>query len=200
MPNTATIRFDSNAPIDTPTWSNVVDRLSPNASVAADGTANPLEARVTWSASDDASGIALYEIRVSKDGAASTLWRTATTAGSDIFTADSPGTYSFRVVAHDGAENTGQSTQASIALTAVAVPGTPSGVGASAGNAQATVTWTAPSATGGSQVTGYDITRYIGGVAQGTTSVGAVTQTTITGLTNRGHLHVQSRCEERHRH
>jgi hypothetical protein len=64
------------------------------------------------------------------------------------------------------------------------VPGTPTGVSATGGVAQATVSWTAPASDGGSAINGYDVTRFVAGVAQGTTSVGIVTQATVTGLTN----------------
>ncbi len=63
------------------------------------------------------------------------------------------------------------------------VPCAPISVTATEGAGQATVNWGEP-ASGGSAITGYDVTRYVGGVAQGTTSVGAVTGTTVTGLTN----------------
>jgi hypothetical protein len=70
------------------------------------------------------------------------------------------------------------------AVAAATAPDAPTAVSASAGNAQATVVWTAPASNGGSAVTGYDVTRYVAGTAQGTTSFGVVTQTTVTGLTN----------------
>ena len=57
-------------------------------------------------------------------------------------------------------------------MTATATPG------------QATVTWTPPASDGGDAITAYDVTRYAGGVAQGTTAVAAVTQATIAGLAN----------------
>ena len=65
-------------------------------------------------------------------------------------------------------------------------PAAPSGVTATAGNATATVSWTAP-ANGGSPITGYTITPYIGTTAQTPTTVTGnppATSTTITGLTN----------------
>lgn len=61
-------------------------------------------------------------------------------------------------------------------------PGTPLSVTAGGGNAQATVSWAAPTHSGGSAVTGYRITTTPGGVQ---TTVGAGTvSTTISGLTN----------------
>jgi hypothetical protein len=56
-------------------------------------------------------------------------------------------------------------------LAFATVPGAPTGVTATAGPGQATVGWTAP-ASGGSAITGYALTSFIGGVAQSTTSVG----------------------------
>ena len=65
-------------------------------------------------------------------------------------------------------------------------PSAPTGVSATAGNGSATVSWTAPS-NGGSPITSYTITPYIGSTAQpATTLTGSppATSTPITGLTN----------------
>jgi hypothetical protein len=64
------------------------------------------------------------------------------------------------------------------------VPGQPTNVSAAAGNGSATVSWTAPS-NGGSVITGYTVTPYIGTTAQPTTVVsGSATSATVNGLTN----------------
>ncbi len=63
-------------------------------------------------------------------------------------------------------------------------PGAPTGVTATAGNAAATVQWTAPG-DGGSPITGYTVTPYVGGIAQPATQVAApATTATVSGLTN----------------
>jgi hypothetical protein len=60
-------------------------------------------------------------------------------------------------------------------------PDAPTAVMATAGSAQATVTWTAPTNTGGSAITGYTVTGDPGGSCS---VAGTVTECTITGLTN----------------
>jgi len=65
------------------------------------------------------------------------------------------------------------------------VPGAPTGVTATGGNASAAVAWTAPSSSGGSPITTYTVTPYIGPTAQPAMSVPASSSSvTIAGLTN----------------
>ncbi|HVW16940.1 MAG TPA: fibronectin type III domain-containing protein, partial [Solirubrobacteraceae bacterium] len=75
----------------------------------------------------------------------------------------------------------GSATQSLVAFT---VPGAPTGVGATPGDASATVGWTAPADDGGSPILGYTITAYASGVAVGTTAVpdGAATSAVVSGL------------------
>jgi RHS repeat-associated protein len=61
------------------------------------------------------------------------------------------------------------------------IPGAPTAVSATAGNAQASVTWTAPASNGGSPITGYTVTAAPGGATASTTGA---TSATVTGLTN----------------
>ena len=64
------------------------------------------------------------------------------------------------------------------------VPGAPTSVTASAGDASATLSWSEPTRTGGVAITNYVITPYIGVTAQPTITVGNVLTTNIAGLTN----------------
>ncbi len=61
------------------------------------------------------------------------------------------------------------------------VPTAPSAVKATAGDAKATVTWTAPSSNGGSKITKYTVTAAPGGKTATTTGA---TSVAVTGLTN----------------
>jgi hypothetical protein len=70
--------------------------------------------------------------------------------------------------------------------TAASAPAAPTGVTATAGDASATVSWTAP-ADGGSPITSYTVTPYVGSTAQSPTTVSGTpptTSATVTGLTN----------------
>ena len=67
------------------------------------------------------------------------------------------------------------------------MPGPPLGVTASAGDGTASVTWSPPASNGGSSITNYTVTPYIGSSAQGPLSVtvsGTVTSASILGLTD----------------
>lgn len=65
-----------------------------------------------------------------------------------------------------------------------ALPGAPSGVTATAGDRQATVSWTAPS-TGGTPVLGYRVTPYAGGTPRDPIAVtGSATTLDVRGLAN----------------
>jgi PKD repeat protein len=99
------------------------------------------------------------------------------------------GTYKAELIVADTSEASGRTVQR-ITVTSrpprPTPPSAPSGVAATAGDERATVTWTAPT-DGGSPITSYTITPYIGAEAQPTRRVDGSpprTGTTITGLVN----------------
>jgi hypothetical protein len=75
----------------------------------------------------------------------------------------------------------------SVTSSQPSAPGAPTGVTAAAGNGSANVSWTAPSSNGGSTITSYTVTPFIGSTAQPPVTVTGsppATSTTVTGLTN----------------
>ena len=92
-------------------------------------------------------------------------------------TIPTPGNYFFHIKVLYGS----QSSSAFQSFTAVATfPDPPTSVTAVAGNAQATVSFTAPASNGGSAITGYTVTSNPGGL----TGTGLTTPIIVAGLTN----------------
>ncbi len=131
-------------------------------------------------ASDGGSAITGYTVTSSPGG----LTATTTGATSATVTGLTNGqAYSFTVVARN-VVGPGPASTPSNAVTPAApalAPGAPTGVAATAGDASATVTWTAPANDGGSAITGYTVTSSPGGLTATTTGA---TSATVSGLTN----------------
>lgn len=68
----------------------------------------------------------------------------------------------------------------------ITVPTAPATVVASAGNASATVGWTAPASNGGSPIISYTVTPYVGGIPAGAGALvlAPATSAVVSGLTN----------------
>jgi len=92
------------------------------------------------------------------------------------------GTYNFAITATDASFGTGPyvGSRAYTFTVNAALPGAPTIGTATAGNAQATVTFTAPASNGGSAITGYTVISSPGGI----TATGSSSPITVTGLTN----------------
>jgi hypothetical protein len=93
--------------------------------------------------------------------------------------------YTFKVAATNAA-GTGPQSSSSNTVTPVGPPTSPTGVTAARGVSSATVSWTAPS-NGGSPITSYKVTPFIGTTAQAATVVSGsppATTVTINGLSS----------------
>ncbi len=99
------------------------------------------------------------------------------TTGALTGTPSAVGTFTGVVTA---ANSSGTATQAFSIVIAATVPGAPTIGTATAGNAQATISFIAPASNGGSAITGYTATCNPGGI----TAPGAGSPITVTGLTN----------------
>src|SRR5204863_1516413 len=99
---------------------------------------------------------------------------------SHVITGLTNGTaYTFTVTASN-ALGAGAASAASNSVTPASVPGAPTIGTATAGNAQATITFTAPASNGGSAITSYTATSK----PRGFTGSSATSPVTGTGLTN----------------
>jgi len=185
----ATVFFDRNPAIATTTWTNTVDANTPTAAVTplpASSKAGTLT--VKWNGSDgNGSGVASYDVYVSVTGGTLTPWQINTPANSAAYKTTAGHTYGFvaqatnNVGAAGTTPTTVQTTTTATAATTPTTPGKPGKPSATAGNASAKVSWTAPSTDGGSTITGYTVTSTP--TAKTCSTTGART-CTVSGLTN----------------
>ncbi len=129
--------------------------------------------RVTWTAS--AAPGAPSTLRYDVGDGTSTLATSVNGLAVDVSTAAG---ITPQVKARVGSWTSATATTSSSACGSV--PGAPTGVALTPGNAQLAVTWSAPASNGGSPITGYTATASPGG----STCSSATTGCTITGLAN----------------
>src|SRR5207302_1099905 len=87
--------------------------------------------------------------------------------------------YTFTVTATNAAGSSAASAPSNV-VTPFTVPSAPGIGSATVGSSQATVTWTAPVANGGSPITGYTVTSAPGGLSA--TAASTATSATVPGL------------------
>ena len=167
---------NSVTPATTPDAPTMGTAISANASVIVSWTAP---------AGNGGSAITGYAVTPYIGSSAQTVQTFNSTATTETVTGLTNGTaYTFTVAAIN-AIGTGAQSAASNSVTPATVPGAPTIGTATAGNASATVTWTAPGNNGGAAITGYVVTPYIGGAAQTAQTFNSTATTeVVTGLTN----------------
>jgi hypothetical protein len=186
--------FPNNSYNDTDYWVDVLFASPASAAAPAAPTgvsATPFDSRasVSWTASSDGgSPITSYTVTpfVGSTAQAPTVVPGSNTSTS--ITGLTNGTaYTFTVKATNGV-GTGPASSPSAPVTpfTIAPPSAPGNVLASPASGQAQVSWSAPSSSGGSAISGYTITPFVGGVAQQQVPVpnGSATSAVVTGLTN----------------
>jgi hypothetical protein len=161
---------------------------APGAPTGVTATSGNTSASVRWTApvSNGGSTITGYVVTPYIGSAAQTAQTFTSTATSETVTSLTNGTaYTFEVAAINGV-GTGTNSAASNSVTPATVPGAPTiGTATAASGNKATVTWTAPSSNGGSPITGYVVTPYIGSAAQtAQTFTSTATSETVTGLSS----------------
>jgi len=118
----------------------------------------PGKATITFTAPTDNGGSAITEYVVTSSPGGLTCTTTDPTTGCEITGLTNGTPYTFTAVAKNSVGNSANSTP-SATVTPVGKPSTPTNIVASAGNASATVSFTAPS-TGGSPITRYDVEAF----------------------------------------
>src|ERR1039457_1336940 len=157
--------------------------IVPSAPTAVIATAGNASATVTFTASASNGGAAITGYTVTSSPAAGTDSNAGATGLTHTITGLTNGTaYTFTVVATNSVGNSPASS-ASNSVTPVTVPGAPTSVLATAGNGQATVSFTAPASTGGTAITGYTVTSSPAGGTDSNAGTTGLTHT-ITGLSN----------------
>jgi Fibronectin type III domain len=179
---------NSNGTGDPSAYSNsVAPPTSPSAPTSVSATLTGTTVKVGWTnPNNNGSPITSYTVIPSPTCSTCTI---AYSIGSSTSTGTVSGlaagtSYTFTVTATNGV-GTGIPSASSNSVTTPTVPGAPTIGTATAGTGQATVKWTTPSNNGGSSITGYVVTPYIGATAQTSqTFVSTATTEVVTGLTN----------------
>ncbi len=132
-------------------------------------------------ASDGGSQITGYTVTSNPPGGVDS--NAGSTLTTHIVTGLTNGTaYTFTVTATN-AVGTGPPSSPSNSVTPAKVPGAPTGVAATTGNAQATIIFAPPASDGGSPITGYTVTSNPPGGVDGNAG-STLTTHIVTGLTN----------------
>ena len=119
--NQATIVFDVNAPINTPTWFNTLDNTPPTSHVTAlPATETTASFPVNWTGSDVGSGIGTFTIYVSDNGGPFTPFQTNTAATSATFSGQAGRAYGFYSIATDAVGNVEPAKTVAEAMTTLA--------------------------------------------------------------------------------
>ncbi|MFM8283247.1 MAG: fibronectin type III domain-containing protein, partial [Planctomycetaceae bacterium] len=165
----------------------------PGTPTALSGTIGDSRVTLSWTAPAATGGspITDYLVEYRVAAAGSTSWtpftRSPSTATSAVITPLVNGVgYVFRVTAINAA-GPGTPSTSTATLTPVTVPGAPTGVVATGGDGQATLSWAPPASTGGSPITDYVVEYKRLSDATWTTFARAPSTTpgaTVTGLTN----------------
>jgi beta-glucanase (GH16 family) len=156
---------DGSGPASTAT-ATLAPTAVPSAPSAVVAVAGSNQVSVSWAAPASNGNLAVtgYDVTARGSTTLAPVWFPPT-ATSGLMSGLANGTgYQFTVVAFN-ADGTSAASAWSNYVTPSTVPSAPTAVAATVGDRQAGVSWTAP-ASNGASISGYDVTAYVGGVAQ----------------------------------
>ena len=163
----------------------------PAAPTSVTATGGNAQAALTWSAPTVSAQTPITDYVVQFSSNSGSTWNTFSDGTSTSTSATVTGltnstAYVFRVAAVNGV-GAGAYTAASSSVTPTAgtPPNAPTSLTATAGNAQLSLAWTAPSAPGTYAITGYTVEYTPSGGSAATVATGSTAASyTLTGLTN----------------
>lgn len=168
--------------------SAVTPATTPGVPTSLSGTATAAQIALTWTApaSDGGSAITNYSVRYTPSGGSPTTVSVGSATASYTLTGLTNGTVYAVDVAAVNEVGTGSYT-GTVSGTPYAAPGAPTSATATAGDTQASLSWTAPSSNGGSAITDYTVQYSSDSGANWTTfarAASASASAVVTGLTN----------------
>src|SRR5579872_4215163 len=158
--------------------------------------ASSSQINLSWTAPSNNGGSAITGYKIERSADNGTTWSiiqsntgsTATTFSDTGLTASTTYTYRVSAINAIGTSSTSNTASATTQAPAATAPQPPTGLAATSGNSQVSLSWTAPSSNGGSTITGYNIYRGTAAGGEGTTPIGTVSGSALsytdTGLTN----------------
>jgi hypothetical protein len=165
---------------------------APGAPTGVAGTGGNAQVALSWTAPESNGGSAItgYQVQVatSSGGTYSNAagCPTNSTTSACTVTGLTNGTPYFFKVAAINAVGTGDYSSASSGVTAMTVPGAPTGVAGTPGNTEVVVSWTAPGSNGGSAMTGYQVQVATSAGGTYSNAAGCPTSSTATSCTSTG--------------
>ena len=158
--------------------------MAPDAPVGLGATVGDKQVTLTWSAPTTGAPPTWYQYRASTGGVAGEWMRTSSDTTQTVTGLTNGTEYTFEV---RGVNDGGPGDAASVTATPMApvepvAPSAPQSLTATAGDAQVTLTWTAPAS--GDTPTGYQYRRMAGGLSSDWMATSSDTTQTVTGLTN----------------
>jgi chitodextrinase len=171
-----------------PVTPNASQQPVPSAPQNVNATASDAQATVTFTPPADNGGSAIVQYEVKAWTGGTVVKSVYGTSSPITVTGLTNGTaYTFTVTAKNGNNVWSQSSAPSAPVTPNAtqqpVPSAPQNVNATAGDAQATVTFTPPADNGGSAIVQYEVKAWTGGTVVKSV-YGASSPINVTGLTN----------------